>query len=345
MFKNIVAENLKIIAEAGVNHNGCLNRALKMVEIAADCGVDYIKFQTFKTENLVTKTANCADYQQKNINDSQTTKSQFTMLKELELSFGDFEKIVKHCQKLKIGFLSTAFDGESLNFLLNMDMDYLKIPSGEITNYPYLRDHASTGKSLIMSTGMSNLSEVDDAVNVLKIFNPNVMKNLTLMHCTTEYPAPVDELNLQAMNVLAENFDCDIGYSDHSKGIHVPLVAATLGAKIIEKHFTLDKNLSGPDHKASLESNELKLMTENIRDVYKMMGKNEKIVTKSEFKNCKIARKSIVAKNNIMKGTKFSENNLTVKRVENEGISPMQWENVINSVAQRNFVCDEVIEL
>ena len=345
MFNLNVESELKIIAEAGVNHNGCLQRAMKMVEIAADCGVDYIKFQTFKTENLVTKIANCADYQQKNINDSQKTVSQFAMLKELELSFGDFEKIANYCQKLNIGFLSTAFDSESLEFLLKLDLDYLKIPSGEITNYPYLRGHALTQKRLIMSTGMSRLDEVGDAVNVLKKFNLNVIDILIVMHCTTQYPAPIDELNLQAMNVLSEKFGCKVGYSDHSEGIHVPVVVATLGAKIIEKHFTLDKNLIGPDHCASLEPHELKLMAENIKDVKKSLGTREKIVTKSECKNLKVARKSIVAKNNIQKGEIFTEHNLGVKRTGGEGISPMQWENIINLAAKRDFLLNEAIEL
>ncbi len=332
-----------IIAEAGVNHNGCLARAKKMVEIAADAGADYIKFQTFKTENLVTKNANCADYQQQNI--KNTTKSQFAMLKELELTFSEFEKLAQYCQKLNIGFLSTAFDLECLQFLLQFDLDYLKIPSGEITNYPYLREHSLTEKPLIMSTGMASLTEVEDAVNILKKYDAKITERLTLLHCTTEYPAPIGELNLQAIQSLKNYFRCNVGYSDHSNGIHIPLIATMLGAVIIEKHFTLDKNLIGPDHKASLDGSELKKMIINIRDINKALGSGEKVIANAEFKNRKIARKSIVAKYCITKNDIFSEDNLTVKRVDCEGISPLEWQNLIGKNASKNFIEDEAISL
>ncbi|UDQ98469.1 N-acetylneuraminate synthase [Lentisphaerota bacterium WC36G] len=345
MFDNVNNKKIKIIAEAGVNHNGCLKRAQKMVEVAADCGVDYIKFQTFKTENLVTLTANCADYQQKNINNKVTTKSQYAMLKNLELSFSEFEKLALYCQSLGVGFLSTAFDEECLDFLLTLNMDYLKIPSGEITNYPYLKSHALTNKKIILSTGMSSLYEVDNAVNVLKKFNDKVMNNLTIMHCTTEYPAPKQELNLLSIHKLRQNFKCDIGYSDHSNELLVPAIATTLGATIIEKHFTLDKSLSGPDHKASIEPNELKKMVEHVHDVSTILGVREKEPTASEIKNRFIARKSIVAKRNIAEGELFSESNLTVKRVAISGICPMNWEKIIGLKALKSFVIDEVIEL
>ncbi len=326
-----------IIAEAGVNHNGKLEIAKKLAQVAKECGADIVKFQTAKLESLVSKCAPMADYQKKNIGQE---KSQMEMLKQLLLSYEEFLELAKYCEEIGIKFLSTPFDIESVRFLSSMQ-DTWKIPSGEITNYPYLKEIANTGKKVFLSTGMSDIQEVESA---FKLLRNNGIKDITLLHCTTEYPAPLEEVNLNAMIALKERFDCPIGYSDHTKGVEIVVAAVAMGATVVEKHFTLDKNMEGPDHKASIEPDELKYMVECIRNIERAMGDGVKKPTKSELKNRDIARKSIVAKSNISKGEVFSENNLTTKRPGN-GISPMRWNEIIGTVASRDFEEDELIEV
>ncbi len=326
-----------IIAEAGVNHNGSLDIAKKLVDVAKKCGVDIVKFQTAKLDSLVSKNAPMADYQKKNTGNEESQKE---MLKKLLLSFEDFVELADYCKKVGIMFLSTPFDLESIEFLNDMQ-DIWKIPSGEITNYPYLVKIAKTNKPVIISTGMSDLKEIRDALNVLE---ENGCKDIKVLHCTTEYPAPFNEVNLNVMNTLKKEFGYEVGYSDHTKGIEVSLAAVAMGATVIEKHFTLDKNMSGPDHKASIEPNELKALVDGIRNIEKAKGSEKKEPTQSELKNRIVARKSIVAARNISKGELFTEDNLTTKRPGN-GISPMMWNNVIGQEAVRNFAEDELIEL
>jgi N,N'-diacetyllegionaminate synthase len=327
-----------VIAEAGVNHNGDIEIAKKMIAIAKSCGVDAIKFQTFKSEKLVSKFANKADYQ---ISNTKNNDSQLEMVKKLELSYSEFYNLKKYCDELDIIFMSTPFDFESINFLNELEMDTYKIPSGEITNLPYLRKIAKLNKSIIMSTGMSTLDEIEQAITILK---DNGTEDITLLHCTTEYPAPIDEINLKAMCSLKEKFELNIGYSDHTTGIEVPIAAVAMGAKVIEKHFTLDKTMEGPDHKASLEPDELSAMVKAIRKIELALGDGVKKPSKSEVKNINIARKSIVANCPIKKGEAFTENNITVKRPGN-GISPMKWDIVLGQLAKRDFVEDELIEI
>jgi N,N'-diacetyllegionaminate synthase len=327
-----------IIAEAGVNHNGSIEVAKKMIEIAKECGVDAIKFQTFKAENLVSKNAKKAEYQQKNTNKNET---QFEMIKKLELSFGDFKELKNYCEEIGIMFLSTPFDFESIDFLDNLGLEIFKIPSGEITNLPYLRKIGKLRKKVILSTGMADLGEIEDALDVL-INAGTKRENITILHCNTEYPTPYEDVNLLAMNTIREAFKVNVGYSDHTLGIEVPIAAVALGAKVIEKHFTLDKNMLGPDHKASLEPNELKEMIKAIRNIEMALGNGIKKPSKSELKNKEIARKSIVAKKDIKKGEVFSEDNLTVKRPGN-GISPMRWNEIIGKIANKNYKKDELI--
>lgn len=327
-----------IIAEAGVNHNGSIDVAKQLVDVAKQSGADCIKFQTFIAENLVSKKADLADYQIKNMKNNQ---SQYSMLKELELSFQDFCEIKKYCEQVGIIFLSTPFDFASIDFLQQLDMAYWKIPSGEITNLPYLEKIASTRKPIILSTGMSNEDEVRDAITILKRGGSD---KIALMHCTSEYPAPFCEVNLRAMVTLRDVFGYPVGYSDHTEGWAVPVAAVALGADIIEKHFTLDKKMEGPDHKASLEPQELKKMICQIRNVQCALGTGEKGPQPSEVKNMKIARKSIVAKRNICKGEVFSTENITIKR-PGTGVSPMLWYDVIGQAAIRDFKEDELIEV
>lgn len=322
-----------IIAEAGVNHNGSIKVAKKLIDKAIECGVDCIKFQTFSAKNLVNKTAKKAEYQ---IENTKNNNSQLEMLKKLELSYDDFAELKKYCEEKNIMFLSTPFDLESCDFLNDLDMKIFKIPSGEITNLPYLRKINSFGKKVILSTGMANSNEIQDALNVLKDCE------VSLLHCTTEYPCPYDNVNMNAMLTLKENFGLEVGYSDHTQGIEIPIMAVAMGAKIIEKHFTLDKNMEGPDHKASLEPDELKAMVMAIRNVEKAFGNGVKEPQEAEKKNIDIARKSIVAKTNIKKGETFTEENLTTKRPGN-GISPMRWDEIIGTVAVRDFQEDELI--
>lgn len=321
-----------IIAEAGVNHNGSLVLAKQMVDKALLAGVDCIKFQTFKAENLVNKNAQKAKYQIKN---TKNDEGQLSMLKKLELSFEDFTELKRYCNEKGIMFLSTPFDLESIEFLAPM-MSIFKIPSGEITNLPYLRKINSYKKDVILSTGMATLDEIQAALNILKDCK------VSLLHCTTEYPCPYDSVNMNAMLTMKEKFGLNIGYSDHTNGIEIPVMAVSMGATIIEKHFTLDKNMEGPDHKASLEPNELKNMVTAIRNVEKAFGNGVKEPQEAEKKNIEIARKSIVAKCEIKKGEIFTEYNLTVKRPAT-GISPMEWDNVIGTVADKDYNKDELI--
>jgi N,N'-diacetyllegionaminate synthase len=335
---SILENRVFIIAEAGDNHNGDINLAYKLVDVAVEAGADCVKFQTFITEEIISKKAEMAEYQKKNTGISE---SQFEMVKKLELSFDDFKKIKAYCDQKGIIFLSTAFDLPSVKFLNQIQIPFWKIPSGEITNLPYLEAIAKTGKKIVMSTGMASLKEIEAALNVLKV---NGAKDITLLHCNTEYPTPMEDVNLLAMIQMRNLFNCEVGYSDHTQGIEVPIAAVTLGARIIEKHFTLDKNMPGPDHKASLEPEELKLMVTSIRNIEKALGDGIKKVSKSEKKNIEIARKSITAKKMIKKGETFSIDNITCKRPGN-GISPMEWYNVLGQKAMKDFKEDELILL
>lgn len=326
-----------IIAEAGVNHNGSLDLALELVEKAAWAGADIIKFQTFVAELCVSQYAEKAAYQKKT---TGNTESQLDMVKKLELSWQDFKTIKEKCDACGIQFMSTPFDHVSIDFLKNMHMPYWKIPSGEITNLPYLEAIGKLKEPIIMSTGMSNRKEIEEALLVLK---KQGAKDITLLHCTTEYPAPVEEVNLNAMNAMAEYFHCPVGYSDHTQGITVPVAAVAMGAAVIEKHFTLDCNMEGPDHKASLEPETLKQMIEQIRLVEQARGNGIKMPSESEKKNILVVRKSIVAAEHIRKGERFTEQNLTVKR-PGTGITPMKWREIIGLAAQRDYEKDEMIE-
>ena len=310
-----------IIAEAGDNHNGDYDTALKLVDKAVEAGADCVKFQTFVTERVISKLAEKADYQKES---TGTGESQYEMVKKLELSFEQFRQIKKYCEQKKIIFLSTPF---------------WKIPSGEITNLPYLEKIAHTGKDIIMSTGMCTMEEIQKAIDILK---KNGAGKITLLHCNTEYPTPYEDVNLRAMKTMAETFGVEVGYSDHTKGIEVPIAAVAMGAVVIEKHFTLDKNMPGPDHKASLEPDELKQMIQSVRNIEKALGSSEKKPSTSEIKNIDIARKSIVAKKAIKKGEELTEDNLDIKRPGN-GISPMYWYDLLGMKAVKDFSEDELI--
>lgn len=331
-----------IIAEAGVNHNGSIGLAKKLIDMAAEANVDYIKFQTFKAKELATKTAKKAEYQNYNTN-LNSSDSQQKMLSKLELSAADHKELIAYCQKKNIHFFSTAFDLKSVDFLASLNLGLWKIPSGEITNYPYIRRIAQTKEPIILSTGMSDMDDIRGAIQVL-IENGVYKDDITVLHCNTEYPTPMKDVNLKAMNHIAKELGVKVGYSDHTLGIEVPIAAVALGATIIEKHFTLDRNMEGPDHKASLEPDELKAMVKAIRNIEKALGYENKMVSESEQKNIAIARKSIVAASAIKKGEIFTEKNLTVKR-PGTGISPMLWETIIGQKAIRNFGEDELIEL
>ncbi len=326
-----------IIAEAGVNHNGSFEMAKRLVETAKDCGADIVKFQTAKLDSLVSGSAKMAEYQKKNIG---TEQSQKEMLRKLLLNFDEFIELEKYCKEIGIVFLSTPFDIESIHFLNKMQ-DVWKVPSGEITNYPYLVEIGKTNKKVILSTGMAEMQEIEDAITVLK---ENGSSDITLLHCTTEYPAPIEDVNLNVMQTLRDKFGCQVGYSDHTQGIEVDLAAVALGATVIEKHFTLDRNLPGPDHKASLEPNELKAMVDGIRKIELALGTGIKRPSEAELKNRLVARKSIVASRPIKKGEILSDNNLTTKR-PGSGINPMLWNEVLGSKALRNFEEDELIEI
>lgn len=331
-----------VIAEAGVNHNGSIEIAKQLVDKAAEAGADFIKFQTFKSEKLVSKYARQADYQKRNIG-KESDDSQLSMLKKLELSEEDHKKLMDYCQKKGIKFFSTAFDLESIDYLHSLNLGLWKIPSGEITNYPYIKKIAGYGEPVILSTGMCELSDIKAAYKVLAD-NGISKEQITILHCNTEYPTPYEDVNLRAMTTLKDEFKVEVGYSDHTKGIEVPIAAVALGATVIEKHFTLDRNMEGPDHKASLEPDELKAMVSAIRHIEQALGSNHKTVSESERKNITIARKSIVAACDIKAGEIFTEENLTVKRPGN-GISPMKWDEVIGLKAIRNFAEDEIIEV
>ncbi len=327
-----------IIAEAGVNHNGSLKLAKQLVDKAVEAGVDCVKFQTFVAENIVSKNAVKAEYQLK---ETSAEETQYGMLKRLELSFEEFIELNEYCKIKKIMFLSTAFDFESVDFLNKLGMETWKIPSGEITNLPYLVKVAKLNKPVILSTGMCTLEDIENALNILK---ENGVEDITVLHCTTEYPTPFSDVNLKAMETIKNKFNVKVGYSDHTKGIEVPIAAVAMGATVIEKHFTLDKNMEGPDHKASLEPEELKAMVDAIRNIELALGTGVKEPAPSEIKNINIARKSIIAKCDIKAGEVFTEENLTVKR-PGDGISPMKWYDVLGKVASRDFVEDELIEL
>jgi N,N'-diacetyllegionaminate synthase len=329
-----------IIAEAGVNHNGDLTLAKKLIEVAAKAGADFVKFQTFKADKLVQKNAEKAKYQKLNENDNG---SQFEMLKKLELTVDDHFELIDHCQECGIKFLSTAFDLESIEFLKDK-LDFYKIPSGEITNLPYLEKVAKLGLPIVMSSGMATLDEVKDALAVLTT-NGILLENIIVLHCNTEYPTPMHDVNLKAMINIATKLKVKVGYSDHTLGIEVPIAAVSLGACVLEKHFTLDRNLEGPDHAASLEPEELIAMVSAIRNIELALGgSGTKEPSPSEQKNIKVARKSIVAVKDIKKGEVFSIDNITVKR-PGTGITPMKWYEVLGRKSIKDFKADEMIEL
>jgi N,N'-diacetyllegionaminate synthase len=329
-----------IIAEAGVNHNGSLKKALKLIDVAVAAGANAIKFQTFRAENLATDFAPKADYQKFK---SLKKETQFQMLKNLEFTDFMHKTCLKECKRKKITFISSAFDIESLNYLKNLNLSYFKVPSGEITNIPYLKVLGKFKNKIILSTGMSSISEIKKALKIL-ITNGTKKKNITLMQCTSAYPAPYEEINLNTIDTLKRIFKLSIGFSDHSLGVQASIAATALGAKIIEKHLTLSKKLKGPDHKASLDPKEFKFMVQSIRIVEKTLGDKIKKITKSEKKNIKIIRKSIVAKKNIKRGDKFSKENITTKRPQG-GIPPLYWEKVIGKIATKDFKYNEFITL
>lgn len=334
-----------IIAEAGVNHDGNIEQAIQLIDVAADAGADLVKFQTFDANALATASAGLAAYQEKAPDPANGAHAagQLTMLKRLQLSEEDHLTLIAHCEARGIGFFSTAFDLESLDFLARIGAERFKVPSGEITNLPYLRRIAAFRKQVIMSTGMAELDEISEAITCLEAAGLPKDK-ITLLHCTTEYPAPIDEVNLRAMRAMGDMFGLPVGYSDHTNGIDVAIAAVAMGASVIEKHFTLDKNLPGPDHSASLEPEALKAMVEGIRRIECALGSAQKQRTPSERKNVQLVRKSIVAARAISADEIFSEENLTVKRPAT-GLSPMLWDGVIGQRASRSFMPDEVIEL
>lgn len=336
-----MSKHVLIIAEAGVNHNGSLELAKQLIDKAVEAGVDIIKFQTFKSEKLVSQAAKQAEYQQRNI--GKQDEGQLAMLKKLELSQADHEELIAYCKEKGIRFFSTAFDMDSIDYLHSLDMGLWKIPSGEITNYPYLRKIAQYKESVILSTGMCELSDIEAALNVLLKFGVK-KEQITILHCNTEYPTPFADVNLKAMLEIGEKFGVQIGYSDHTEGIEVPIAAVALGATVIEKHFTLDKNMEGPDHKASLEPNELKTMVMAIRNIEQALGSGHKTISDSERKNIEIARKSIVAACLIQAGELLTEENLTVKR-PGTGISPMRWSEVVGTRAIQNYNEEDPIQL
>ena len=329
-----------IIAEAGVNHNGSLELAKKLIDVAVEAGADAVKFQTFKADKWVSKHAQKADYQKQT---TSTDESQYDMIKKLELDDNEHRVLIRYCKDKKIMFLSTPFDHDSIDLLNSFQMAIFKIPSGEITNLPYLRHIGRLGKEVVLSTGMANLDEVQDALEVL-IKAGTSKEKVTVLHATTEYPCPVDEVNLRAMQTIKVAFGVKVGYSDHTQGIEMPIAAVAMGACVIEKHFTLDRTMEGPDHKASLEPEELKAMVQAIRHIEQALGDGVKKPSQSEQKNIPVARKSILASRFIEIGETFSDNNLIVKRPGN-GISPMRWDEVVGHKATRNFSADELIEL
>ena len=327
-----------IIAEAGVNHNGSVDLAKQLIDVAVDSGADAVKFQTFKAENLVSKNAQKAEYQKQT---TDASESQFDMIKKLELDMETHKVLITYCLEKNIIFLSTPFDHESIDLLNELQLQIFKIPSGEITNLPYLRHIGSLGKKVVLSTGMSNIKEVGDALNIL--INAGTSKdNITVLHANTMYPTPMEDVNLNAMLTIQKEFDIAVGYSDHTLGIEVDIAAVAMGASVIEKHFTLDKTMDGPDHKASLEPEELKAMVGAIRNIEKALGSSEKKPSPSETVNIDVARKSIVASQSIKKGDKLSSKNITTKR-PGTGISPMKLDAIIGTPAKRDYQMDDLI--
>ena len=333
-------DKIIIIAEAGVNHNASMEMARRMVYEAAKAGADYVKFQTAVPELVISSIAPKAEYQKET---TGTAESQLEMCKAIHLPLSAYSELASLCEEVGIGFMSTPFDLVSIDTLDALNMDYWKIPSGEITNLPYLRKIAKKGDKIIMSTGMSTISEVSEAVDIL-VENGTARKDIYLLHCTTQYPTPMSDVNLLAMKALEKLNVGGVGYSDHTLGIEVPIAAAALGARVIEKHFTLDKTLPGPDHRASLDPSELAAMVKAIRSIEQALGSGEKAVAKSEKSNIEVARKSIVAARDIKKGEIFTEENITVKRPGN-GISPMRWDSIIGKVAINDFPYDTLIEV
>jgi len=327
-----------IIAEAGVNHNGSIELACELIDVASESGADAVKFQTFKAENLVSKNAEKAEYQKQT---TDASESQFDMIKRLELDIDAHKKLIDYCKEKDIMFLSTPFDHESIDLLNELQLQIFKIPSGEITNLPYLRHIGLLNKKVFLSTGMSNLQEAGDALTVL-INSGTLKENITVLHANTMYPTPMEDVNLNAMQTIHKEFGVAVGYSDHTLGIEVDIAAVAMGASIIEKHFTLDKAMEGPDHKASLEPEELKAMVSAIRNIEKALGSNEKILSPSEEVNINIVRKSIVASCPIRKGELLSEKNISTKR-PGTGISPMKWDEIIGVVATKDYQADETI--
>ena len=336
----MINNNVLIIAEAGVNHNGELSLAFELVDKAAESGADYIKFQTFKADNLATKDVKKAQYQ---LTSGSVYETQYQMLKRLELNNEMHQKLIHRCSEKKIGFLSSGFDIKSIDYLIELNVPIIKVPSGEITNLPYLRHIGRLGKEILISTGMSTISEIESAINIL-IHSGSKKESITVLHCNSDYPTPMNDVNLLAMKSMSDIFGVKVGYSDHTNGIEVPIAAVALGASVIEKHFTIDKNLVGPDHQASLEPHELCFMVSPIRNIEKALGSDFKQPSKSEEKNKMVVRKSIVASKPIKMGELFSEKNLTVKRPGN-GISPMLWDEVLGTKSNQNYQKDELIFL
>jgi N,N'-diacetyllegionaminate synthase len=327
-----------IIAEAGVNHNGSIELAKKLIDVACEAKVDAIKFQTFKTENVISKNADKAEYQK------QTTdkdESQFDMIKKLELNLDMHQELISYCNKKKIMFLSTPFDHESIDMLDDLGLNIFKIPSGEITNLPYLRKIGKLGKRVILSTGMADMGEIEDALDIL-IEAGTLKDDITVLHANTMYPTPIEDVNLRAMVTIGNTFDIAYGYSDHTLGIEIDIAAVAMGASCIEKHFTLDKYMDGPDHQASLERDELIAMVKGIRNIELALGQRVKKPTSSEIPNIPIGRKSLIANKIIRKGELFTEYNLAVKR-PGTGISPMRWDEFIGKVSEKDYQKDELI--
>jgi len=330
--------NTFIIAEAGVNHNGSVDIAKKLIDVASKAGANAVKFQTFKATNLVSKNAPKAQYQKQTTDKNET---QFEMIKKLELDIDAHKELISYCKQKNIMFLSTPFDHDSIQLLNELGLEIFKIPSGEITNLPYLRHIGKLNKNIILSTGMANIGEIEDAIDIL-VKSGTKKKNITILHANTQYPTPLEDVNLKAMVTIGKTFDIAYGYSDHTLGIEVDIAAVALGATIIEKHFTLDKTMQGPDHKASLEPHELKAMVSAIRNIELALGSGIKKPSKSEIPNKSIARKSIVAKIAIKKGEILTEKNITIKRPGN-GISPMHWDEIIGTKASQDYNEDELI--
>jgi len=337
MSNNISAPTL-VIAEAGVNHNGSLELAFELIDAASEAGADVVKFQTFKAENLVTQSATKADYQ---LGTTDSKETQFEMIKKLELSHDMHLKLIARCKEKSIRFSSTGFDASSVDVLIKLGVDFLKVPSGEITNLPYLRHVGSKRLPIILSTGMCTMQEVESALEIIEKAGTG-KADIIVLHCNTQYPTPMEDVNLRAMLSMEKKLGVKVGYSDHTLGIEVPIAAVALGATVIEKHFTLDRSMNGPDHAASLEPDELKQMVKSIRNIEKAKGDGVKKPSNSEEKNISIVRKSIVASKEIKVGDKFTSDNLGVKRPGN-GISPMEWDEVVGKVASKDFHPDELI--